>query len=163
MSTRTRGFVKSYPAVQEAVRAYALAGFERNTNYYVVVDVATALGHDAGEWPGDTFAGQVKRALNALAQDGTIIKVPRGERLPWGGPADEPHYYLPEQYAREVEQGVSATAKREAAAQRREALVARAEELGLDVSLTGFGSDKTIAVGVDSLETLLNAYERNPA
>jgi hypothetical protein len=63
--------------------------------------VAKAFGHDGFSHPGDKFAGQVKRAANALVDEQAVRKVGRGERNPGSHRVTfEPHLYSHEAYAK---------------------------------------------------------------
>lgn len=108
--------------------------------------VARQFGHDGFYHPGRKFAGQVKRALDRLVEDGTLIKVARGERHPGGGTASvHPGYYTPESWARS-----EARAATEAEADRVEALhwsevreaLRRAEITGYDGIDLGSGEPR---------------------
>lgn len=61
---------------------------------------AQILGSTPGYHPGAKFDGQVKRALNKLADDGELVKLPRGTHSPRGNYLDTPQYYTRASYQR---------------------------------------------------------------
>jgi hypothetical protein len=50
----------------------------------------------------ERFYGQVKRALDALAASGTLVKISKGQKGVRGFTEDKPNYYTPAQYERAV-------------------------------------------------------------
>jgi hypothetical protein len=134
------------------------------SKFNLTFEVSRRFGGD-GNWPGDKFAAQVGRVLDAMAKDGALVKVKRGDSCPrshgWST-TDEPVYFTPGGWA-------VSTAKADAAAQavvdhndRSEALANQAKSLGLDVSkVQPYGAIKAhLTIEPETLAVLLAAYEK---
>lgn len=131
-------------------------------SYQVVWAVAEKLGSGnqavpqgyTGNRVQERYTGRVKRALDALAAEGTLVKVPAGDRLPDGRPQSirEVRYYTPAAF----EAATAAHAVRQAAGAQEKARWEKvAERLGaVDVALGNGGS-----LTLDDWENLLEAAD----
>jgi hypothetical protein len=93
---------QSLPEIAE--RADKYAGYFQ-VEYGSISIVARQAGIDEPDWATgkgrrewERFSGQVGRAMSKLADEGTIIKVGRGERTPGGYMAKSVRYYMPDRY-----------------------------------------------------------------
>ena len=79
----------------------------------------------------EKFNGQVVRALNALAADGTLRKVPRGEPLPSGSWGRGSCWLTPEAWEKAEKEGLERKQAEEEAAARWQRISERAGALGI--------------------------------
>lgn len=133
----------------------------------IVFRLGQALGGD-GNWPGDTFAQRVGRALDALVKDGVLVKVKANDtgaypRPDGWGTSSEPVFYTPEQYSEAVAAADAAAAEAQRRRDRKTLLIQRAEFVGLEGlswDTSTWGGEKEITVSLDTLEMLVDTYLR---
>lgn len=116
------------------VEAHTLLGF-----------VAERLGSSragAGHLTTQDYADRVRRALNTLAENGTLTKIGINGLLPNGSYSNVACWYTPEAYERERQRGEEEQAARAAGRERWGQIAVRL--LGADITLS---RDTTIAPG----------------
>lgn len=135
------------------------------TKWQAQYAISRRLGGD-GNYPGDTFMGQAGRALDALAADGVLHKVPRGKPMPskefgWSS-ANDPHYMLPETFGVMSAAADAAERAQDDRDQRCQIAAERAKGFGLDIRYAkGWGDrEGALHAPVDVFEILLSAYEK---
>lgn len=117
----------AYSAVAEKVRAH-VAGTAADQGTYslygVLAVVGSALGAERGLVLDDhALSAQVRRAMDTLSGEGTLVKVPRGEKAPDGiRDMRQVRYFTPAAYEA-AEEARAAREERAAAAERRQEAV----------------------------------------
>lgn len=137
----------TFPEVLRGCRRYVAQGHDEFEIWRARWDVSKIIGYTGNRFGelSEKFLAQTLRAFGKLADEGVLIKVGKDGRLPGGGFARTPTFFLPRTYAAREERGKQQAAAQEAIGKRwadvRAALIAhgfvphavRGVPLGLDL------------------------------
>lgn len=146
-----------FPKVAEAVRAYAMAQehaieADRQLFHQLAEGLNIALAEGTREQQDDMrkFAGQVRRALNKLADDGVLVKQSNGHDVRFYTP-DGLRRHLEEEASREMEELVLAGRVRD--------LRDRIGALGITGTISADGHGQ-LTMDLDTVAALVALAER---
>lgn len=148
-----------FPEVVEAVRAHASGcGHAIQADWQLFVPLAESLDFSVAQHTHDEraatekFTGQVRRALNKLAADGTLVKQSDGHTA---------RFYTPDALARHQDEQQRREAEQQALAVRVRDLRGRFRELG--ITGVSFSSNGRLTMDLDVATALVELAERATA
>lgn len=152
-----------YPEVLAAVREYlakvpANARPTRVNGAYWDIGKAMQVGLYEQETQldrinADRFSNQIRRALDALATEGSLIKIGKGDQSLTGYRQNTPEYYTPAQHEHAVAKAQQERTDKLTAATRWEEIYDQLERLGIPVQSWNRG--QRIVLELDGWDTLL--------
>jgi hypothetical protein len=133
------------PAEIKAAVAALMPGLGQAESWQILETVAQRLGSSKMATPGgyqhnavlDRYVGRVKRALDALAADGVLVRVGAKDQPPDGTSPGDVHYYTPEAYAAAKSWNEERLAALKAQAEYKDELRTRLRKAGIEMGDSG--------------------------